>query len=164
MQRTNRILNSRKHNGFAMIMAIILIVVLSTIMAIMLNLTQKTTKETTNLYLKEEAVFLAKSATELALLEISGHDRNTTTTYLTGKISCLHQVNAVYPNATHKIFDINTTIRYIGFNCQNLNAIYVKNINTPESNGSVLIDTTVTSAPNTSTQTIRYFRRTIQKL
>jgi len=158
MQRTNRILNSRKHNGFAMIMAIILIVVLSTIMAIMLNLTQKTTKETTNLYLKEEAVFLAKSATELALLEISGHDRGAG-----GNTNCLSQVNAVYPNATSPIFDINTTIRYIGLNCVNgLN--YIPTITTPESNGSVLIDTTVTSTPGTSTQTIRYFRRTIQKL
>ena len=157
MQRTNSILTKR--GGFAMIMAIILIVVLSTIMAIMLELTQKTTKETTNLYLKEQAVLLAKSATELALLEISGHKRGQR-----GKINCLHQVNAVYPNDTSPIFEINTTIRYIGLNCQRGLSNYIKTIDTPESNGSVLIDTTVTSTNNTSIQTIRYFRRTLQKL
>lgn len=158
MQRTNSILSSRKKSGFAMIMAIILIVVLATIMAIMLNLTQKTTKETTNLYLNEQAVFLAKSATELALLEISGHNRG-----VGGNTNCLSQINAVYPNAVSPIFDINTTIRYIGLNCQNgLN--YIPSITTPESNGSVLIDTTVTSTPGSSIQTIRYFRRTLQKL
>ncbi len=160
MQRTNRILTKR--GGFAMIMAIILIVVLSTIMAIMLELTQKTTKETTNLYLKEQAVLLAKSATELALLEISGYDRNAT---IGGKpaIKCLSHINAVYPKAA-PIFDINTTIRYIGLNCSKKDSNYIKTIDTPESNGSVLIDTSVTSTPGTSIQTIRYFRRTLQKL
>ena len=156
MQRTNRILTKR--GGFAMIMAIILIVVLSTIMAIMLELTQKTTKETTNLYLKEQAVLLAKSATELAILEISGHKRGAG-----GNTNCLSYINAVYPNIASPMFDINTTIRYIGLNCKNgLN--YIKTIDTPESNGSVLIDTSVTSTPGTSIQTIRYFRRTLQKL
>ncbi len=156
MQRTNSILTKR--GGFAMIMAIILIVVLSTIMAIMLELTQKTTKETTNLYLKEQAVLLAKSATELALLEISGHNRGAG-----GNTNCLSHVNAAYPNDTSPIFDINTTIRYIGLNCKN-GFNYIKTIDTPESNGSVLIDTSVTSTPGTSIQTIRYFRRTLQKL
>ncbi len=158
MQRTNRILSSSKHNGFAMIMAIILIVILSTIMAISLALTQKTTKETTNLYLKEQAVLLAKGATELALLKISGYNRGAG-----GNTNCLSQVNAVYPNAATPIFDINTTIRYIGLNCKNgLN--YISTITTPESNGTVLIDTTITSLPNVSITPIRYFRRTLQKL
>ncbi len=158
MQRTNSILNSSKRSGFAMIMAIILIVVLSTIMAIMLTLTRKTTKDTTNLYLKEQAVLLAKSATELALLEISGHNRGAK-----GNTNCLNQVNAVYPNATSPIFDINTTIRYIGLNCQN-GSNYISSITTPDSNGSVLIDTTVTLTSGTSVEPIRYFRRTLQKL
>lgn len=158
MQRTNNILRASKRGGFAMIMAIILIVVLTTIMAIMIELTQKTTKETTDIYLKEQAILLAKSATELALLEISGNNRG-----VGGNTNCLGTVNAFYPSANHPIFDINVTMHYIGLNCTN-GYNFIPNINTPDSNGSVLIDTVVTSDANVSTEPIRYTRRTLQKL
>ena len=141
-----------------MIMAIILIVVLTTIMAFMLSLTQKTTKQTTNIYLKEQAILLAKSATELALLKISGYDRNAT-----GVTTCLGTINAVYPSIAAPIFNVNVTMHYIGLNCTN-GYNYIPNIHTADSNGSVLIDTTVTSAANVSTDPIRYTRRTLQKL
>ena len=141
-----------------MIMAIIVIVVLTTIMALTLNLTSQTTKQTTDLYLREQAVLLAKSAAEYTLLAISGHDRGAG-----GNTDCLGSVNAVYPSAANPIFDINVTMQYIGFNCAN-GFNYINSISTPESNGSVLMDIAVTSTANSSTEQIRYFRRTLQKL
>jgi hypothetical protein len=124
-------------------------------MALTLTLTSQTTKQTTDLYLREQAVLLAQSAAEYTLLAISGHDRNT---------NCLGAVNIQYPTSTNPIFDINVSINYIGLNCQN-GFNYIQNISTPESNGSVLLDITVASHDTTtSTEPIRYFRRTIQKL
>lgn len=158
MQRKNSILRSSKRNGFAMIMAIIVIVVLTTIMALTLNLTSQTTKQTTDLYLREQAVLLAKSAAEYALLAISGHDRGAG-----GNTNCLGSVNAVYPSTASPIFDINVSMQYIGLHCQN-GFNYVDSISTPESNGTVIMDITVSSDPSVSTEPIRYFRRTIQKL
>ena len=159
MQRKNTVLTSCKKNGFAMIMAIIVIVVLTTIMAYTLTLTSKTTKQTTDLYLREQAVLLAQSAAEYTLLAISGHDRGAN-----GNTNCLGAVNIQYPTSANPIFDINVTIGYIGLNCQN-GFNYIQNITTPESNGTVLLNITVVSHDTTtSTEPIRYFRRTLQKL
>ncbi|WP_345980232.1 hypothetical protein [Sulfurimonas sp. HSL3-2] len=158
MQRKNSILRSSARSGFAMIMAIIVIVVLTTIMALTLNLTSQTTKQTTDLYLREQAILLAKSGAELALLAISGHDRGAG-----GNTNCLGNVTAVYPAAATPIFNINVDIRYIGLNCLN-GFNYINAISTPESNGTVLMDVTVTSVPSVATEPIRYFRRTLQKL
>ncbi|MDD2358476.1 MAG: type II secretion system protein [Thiovulaceae bacterium] len=141
-----------------MIMAIILIVVLTTIMALTLTFTSQTTKQTTDLYLREQAVLLAQSAAEYTMLAISGHDRG-----VNGNTNCLGAVNIQYPTSINPIFDINVSIGYIGLNCQN-GFNYIQNISTPESNGTVLLDITVSSDSNTSTEPIRYFRRTIQKL
>jgi len=159
MQRKNNFLTSSKRSGFAMIMAIILIVVLTTIMALTLTLTSQTTKQTTDLYLREQAVLLAQSAAEYTLLAISGKDRNTT--HAGG--GCLGAVNAQYPSSVNPIFDINVSIKYIGLGCGGT-MDYIPSITTPESNGTVLLDITVSSVANASTEPIRYFRRTIQKL
>ncbi len=167
MQRKNNFLSPFKKRGFAMIMAIILIVVLSTIMAYTLTLTTQTTKQTGDLYLREQAVLLAQSAAEYTLLAISGYNRGTN-----GNTTCLGVVNAYYPNNTNPIFDINVTIGYIGLDCKNFDINhpengynYISAITTPESNGTVLLDIAVaTHDGNISTEPIRYFRRTIQKL
>jgi type II secretory pathway pseudopilin PulG len=163
MQRKNNFLNPLKKRGFAMIMAIILIVILSTIMAYTLTLTTQTTKQTGDLYLREQAVLLAQSAAEYTLLAISGQARGTN-----GNTTCLGGVNGTYPNATNPIFDINVSVGYIGLNCVNFignGYNYISTITTPESNGTVLLDITVTTHDgNISTEPIRYFRRTIQKL
>jgi type II secretory pathway component PulK len=158
MQRKNHIL---KRGGFAMIMAIILVIVLTTIVAFMLGVTHKTSVQTNNLYLQEQAKLLAKSGAEYALLAVSGYERNATT-------GCLKQVNAVYPSDTNPLFDINVTMHYIGVDCYNnaATATYIplSEVHTPASEGSVLMDVTVTSTPGTALQTIRYTRRTLQKL
>ena len=142
-----------------MIMAIMVIIVLTTIMALTLSMTSQTTKQTTDLYLREQAILLSKSAAELALLEISGYNRGAG-----GNTTCLNSINAAYPsNGADKIFDINIQLYYIGLNCATGNN-YIGAIQTSDSNGSVLMDITVTSTATVSTEPIRYFRRTLQKL
>ena len=161
MQRKNYFLKTStlKHrNGMAMIMAIAVIVVLATIMALSLSLTTLTTKRTTDLYLYEQAVLYSKSVAELALLDIA-------------KEGCANSRNYSFDSG---LYDANVTMLYV-YTEANTNVAGTTNctpytktpstpsyISTPEQNGSVLMDITVST--DAGTEPIRYFRRSIQKL
>lgn len=155
MQRKNNILNSSR-NGMAMIMAIAVIVIIGTIMALSLAMTVQTTKRTADLYLYEQAVLLSKSATEYALLRIAQDNNATSPCTFTGD------------NFTQKdIYDINISVRYIydtPGTCTG--ALQYATVVTPEQNGSVLMDVTVSvpQSENVATEPIRYFKRSLQKL
>jgi type II secretory pathway pseudopilin PulG len=151
MQRKNNLLKTSHRSAIAMIMAISVIVIISTIMALSLALTTQTTKRTADLYIYEQAVLLSKSAAEYALLQIS----------LNPPCS---QTNL---NFSEDYYDINVSMRYIytvPSPCASSTDTYFS-IATPEQNGSVLMDITV-SVDNTTVvnEPIRYFRRSIQKL
>ena len=145
-----------------MLMAIMLLIIISTIMAVSISMSTTTTARTTNEYLHEQAILLASSATEYAVLAISGHNRIN---------NCINSMNAVYPSVANPMFDINITMQYIGFGTVGVNADDcidypgLGNITTPETNGTVLMDVTVTSSNELNlTEPIRYERRTLQKL
>lgn len=150
MQRKNSILRTnlhKKRSGFAMIMAIAVVVIISTIMALSLSLTTETTKRTVDLYLYEQVALHAKSAAELALLDIA-------------KNGCQNS----YSTTLDTIYDANVTMRYI-YETSIVGCTDYFNITTPEQSGSVLMDVTVSvNDVNITTEPIRYFRRTIQKL
>ena len=148
MQRKNNILNTSRR-GMAMIMAIAVIVIIGTIMALSLSMTAQTTKRTTDLYLYEQAVLLSKSATEYALLKIAQD----------GPCS---NPNINFPQDA--IYDIDISIQYI-YTAGVCGTQYAT-VQTPEQNGSVLMDVTVSvpQSANVATEPIRYFRRSIQKL
>jgi hypothetical protein len=160
MQRKNSILRyshkARAHrNGMALIMAIAVIVIIATIMTLSLSLTATTSKKTTDLYLYEQSVLLSKSATEYALLKIA---ENAPCTYRGG--------NFTY----NSIYDINISVSYVyndASTCTDLTPdgpLYTT-VETDEQNGSVLIDVSVGVNNSTvTTEPIRYFRRSIQKL
>lgn len=143
-----------------MVMAIWILVAMTSMMALMLSFSSQTLNQTTAIHTKEQAQLLSKSATEYALLAISGHDR-------TVSGSCINHINATYSPGGINQFDINTTIRYIGLGalggtCDDLPG--ADNINTLESEGTIIIDTYVTSKTQSlSDPIIRYHRRTIQK-
>ena len=169
MQRKNSLLNAaaRKHrSGMAMIMAIAVIVVISTLMALSLALTTQTSKVTTDLYLYEQTALYSKSAAELALLDIAQAAPCT-----------VLAPNYGFPSGctpgTDCLYDANVTITYIYYDdpstagvnespCTTAAGTDYFTITTPEQNGSVLMDITVTT--NVGSEPIRYFRRTIQKL
>ena len=146
----------------AMIMAIAFLIIIATLMAVMMNMTANTTKKTENLYFTEQAHLLAKSATEYALLAISGHNRD-----LGGaNSSCIETIASQYP-AVGPYFNINTTIRYIGLGNNGTcgTSSFVDNIDTNQTRGTVLIDVTVSGIENSLrlNQNIVYHRRTLQK-
>lgn len=140
----------KKRAAMAMIMAIAVIVIFGTIMALSLSLTMQTGKRTTDLYLYEQSVLYAKSAAELALLDIAQN-------------GCSNTFDINFDG----IYDANVTMRYVydgattnvlGVACDE----YISYITTPEQNGSVLMDIAVST--NAGTEPIRYFKRSIQKL
>ena len=124
-------------------------ITIATLMALMLSLTSTTTKQTSDIYVNEQTKLLAKSATELALLAISGHNN---------AINCIENINFTFENN----YEVNTSIYYIGNNLPcTPSHLFSNTISTPESNGTVIIDTYVTFKG--SSEPIRYHRRTLQK-
>ena len=137
-------------------MAIIVIVLITTLMALSLSMTTTTTKDTADIYLKEQAELYAKAATERALLYIA-------------KNGCKNTYSVILGGAGEVQFDANITMQYIYTNnsgpagCTIFTQITP--VTTPEQNGSVIMDTAVTLHDTSiATEPIRYFRRTIQKL
>ena len=156
MQRKNSILNYRRgqnRGGFAMIMAIFFMILMATLMAYMLESTADTTKRTINDYLLEQAQLIAKSSVEYAILQASDHNRTT---------GCLESVPVAY---TASGLEANVTIKYIGFDSiTGCSAVYGE-IQTAESNGTMLIDVYVKNDGSLGlTEPISFHRRTLQKL
>ena len=155
MQRKNTLLKSSSHNAMALIMTITVIVIISTIMALSLSLTSTTTQKTTDIYLHENSILLSKSATEYALLQISHNP------------PCTYRGSSF----TYKsIYSVNISVSYVYNNpaiCTDLTPegpLYTS-VTSVQQSGSALIDVSVGVKNATiSTEEIRYFRRTIQKL
>lgn len=148
MQRKNRIIRASR-DGIAMIMAIIAIVIISTIMALAIAMTSQTSKRTTDLYLYEQSVLLAKDATEYALL-------------LVAQNAPCSDINQSFEQDT--IYTIDIKAQYI-YTADVVCPYSYATVTTPEQNGSVLIDVVVSVNDTTvATEPIRYFKRTLQKL
>jgi len=159
MQRKNNLLktshSSSSRKGMAMIMAIAVIVVLATLMTLSLSLATQTTKKTTDLYLYEKSVLVSQSAADYALLRISQ------------VAPCsIDQIDFRY----NETYDVNISIRYIFTDpstCKTNSDADGSNYATvihPASNGSAIMDISVIANPTGTTEPIRYFRRSIQKL
>jgi len=138
-----------------MIMAMGAIVVIAGIMAMSLSLTTQTSKRTTDIYLYEQANIYSKSAAEFTLLNIANN------------LPCVEPAANLLNLRLDNLYDLNITLQYIyseAATCANPPATGTPyfNVSTPEQNGSVLMDITVSS--DAGTEPIRIFRRTIQKL
>ncbi len=148
----------RMRRGFGLITAIIIMVAVALLMSLMLTLTHASLKATTDVYLKEQAELLARSATEYTMLAISGHDNNN---------SCIEHVNINYPNAMTPTHEANVTVYYFFGNGApaNCNTVLDNTIVTKESNMTALIDVWVSVDMNNTgiTEPIVIHRRTLQK-
>lgn len=160
MQRKSRFLKER--NGFAMITAVFFMVIMATLLLSMLGSSAETAERTTKTYVNEQAQLLAKSATEYAILRVSGVDRGA------ANANCLTSFTAQYPDAANPMYDITVNISYFGFGdaCAPLfPAGSVGTIQTAESLGTMLIDVYVQDNPTLGLdEPVRYHRRTLQKL
>ena len=149
---------NKMRRGFGLITAIIIMVAVALLMSLMLTLTHASLKATTDVYLKEQAELLARSATEYTMLAISGHDNTN---------SCIEHVNINYPNAATPTHEANVSVYYFFSNGApaNCNTVLDNTIVTKESNMTALIDVWVSVDMNNTgiTEPIVIHRRTLQK-
>jgi hypothetical protein len=164
----------KSRSGVALITAVFLMILISMMLLKMLSYTSDAQQRTVNEYLNEQAILLTYSATEYAVLAITG------TNPING---CIDTINSTYPSAANPIFNITTTIKYVWSNNAILNTAsgdyrlsnlpasckgtqhLLAEVATPEEHGAALIDVVVTSAPGLNLkEEIRFHRRTLQKL
>jgi len=155
MQRKNSLLKP----GFALISAIIVMLVVASITTFTLMQTSQGAKRTTDIYLYEQAELHTKSIIEYALFVIA---RDGCQNNLNFTVDSIYNVNVdmryVYTNNTTNTAGT-ACAEYIGTSTP------TGYIQTDDQNGSVLMDITISVAPaDTGSDTLRYFRRTIQKL
>ncbi|NPA81674.1 MAG: type II secretion system protein [Epsilonproteobacteria bacterium] len=147
-----------KRKGFTLVLAIIVLIIVSSLAAFMVSLSSSSAKETSDIYLKEQAELLMQSATEYAILAILGHDNYN---------NCLENINITYPSSSNPIFDINVSLWYIfdsPVSSTYCSHVVSSDLVNDDSNFTVIIDTTITTTANTGlSEPVRLHRRTIQK-
>ena len=146
-----------------MILAIFVVVLIALGGVILLGNASIGAKSMGDNYLRAQAELLAMSATEFAVMR--AQDFNTS------GANCLNQLNITVQDATGSaMFDANVTISYSFMGAKPINAqcnTLAENPAQPIGLGAMmLIDTVVTTTPGTnlSTDPIRVFKRTWQKL
>ncbi len=155
--------NNRK--AFSLLTAIFIIVLMATVAMLVMSLTGKVVKETTAQYQREQAVLLANSYTEYAVLAVTGNDRAT---------NCLTTINGTVGNATatnpNNGYRIRTHIAYIGTpavigSCADTRKLS-EAVTTEATPLTIIIDAYVDykDLDNPSGQNIVYHKRTIQKI
>ena len=139
--------------AFGMIQVIMMMILLATILTITLKYAKITTKQTSDLYSKEQAQLFMQSAIELALLGISDHNRSVG--------GCVNEIKIISKDKRY-IADINITNYYLSktSGCDRENIIQ-----TEESNGfvgmDIVVETNNTHPKNTTP--IRLIKHTVQR-
>lgn len=175
--------------AFSMITAIFVILVMATVAAFVLNLSGKMVQETSNLYRQEQAALLARSYTELAVMAVMNHDRNTTGT-------CVENIDGVVNGLIPGVppsgsttggsgYNVITRIYYIGndlpcsnsrrlndnsttagYSSRRVTSNYKDAVSSSSDEiASILVDVYVQyKNPDTPTHWITFHRRTLQKI
>jgi len=155
--------NHRK--AFSMLTAIVIIVLMATVAMLIMNMSGKLVKETTAQYQREQAILLAKSYTEYAVMAVTANNRTA---------NCLNTINGTVGDATttspNNGYRIRTHIAYIGTNaaigtCSGTRtlAILAAGSDTPL---TIIVDAYVDykDLDNLAGPNITYHRRTVQKI
>jgi hypothetical protein len=144
--------------AFSMLTAIALIVVVSSIGAFILNLSGKMVGETTAQFQREQAMLLAKSYTEYAIMAVTANEHNSS--------RCLNSISGNLGG----FYRIQADISYIGRNLDTSCSRRIsEDITTLKSPLSIIVDVYVSyqdpdHPAGTSAPWITYHKRTLQKI
>ena len=147
---------TKMRNAFSMITAIFVIVLMATVAAFIMNLSGKMIKETTTQYQREQAMLLAKSYTEYAIMAVTANEHNTS--------NCLNNITGSYGD-----YNVDVNISYIG-NSTNLKGFCSRELDnsvvTPESPLNIIVDVFVRypDYDHPSGLKMTYHRRSLQKI
>ena len=140
-----------KRSGFAMIMAIFVVVLVAMGGALLMSGGAKESKAVGDKYLRAQAVLLARSATEYAVMRVQGFNA----------AGCLNRLNINVDDASGtRMFDVVVTMNYSFRGAASGGACNVLAANTGKES-AVLMDVTVTDH-NLSTEPIRVHERSWQ--
>ena len=154
----------RQKNAFAMITAIFVIVLLGTVAAFVFNLSGKMVKSTTVQYQREQAMLLARSYTEYAILAAMSNDRIND--------NCLYTITgSVGNNPTQgEGYRIRVHLKYIGTATALPGVcggrVLSSTVSTPNTPLSIIVDAYVDykDPDNPSGSWLTYHKRTLQKI
>ena len=148
--------HNKQRKAFSMLTAIVVIVLMASVGAFVMSLSGKMVKTTTTQFQREQAMLLAKSYTEYAIMAVMSNKRNAPS-------NCLGNITG---NALG--YDITVNISYIGNiaevgNCPN---ILFQAVVTPESPLNIIIDVYVRyqDLDGGNANWITYHKRTLQKI
>lgn len=149
---------NKQREAFSMITAIFVMLIMAGITALVMSTAGKIVKETTAQYQKEQAVLLAKSYTELAIMTVSANvNRN-------GK--CIDTINGSLADGGG--YTVTTQISYILGNAVTATCLNIldNSVVTSESDLNIIVDAYVAykDLDNPSGNDITYHRRTLQKI
>ncbi len=146
--------NQRK--AFSIFTAIVVIVLMATVAMLIMNMSGKLVKETTAQYQREQAMLLANSYTEYAVMAVTANDRST---------NCLRTINGTWNGYSARV-----EIAYIG-NATTIGACagtrkLSDTVSTPDTPLTIMVDAYIDykDLDNPSGQDLVYHRRTVQKI
>ncbi len=151
-------------SGFGLMQALFVIVLVGGLLAIAMKYARVSTKQTADIYVKEQAGMFLDSAVELSLLAISGYDR-------AANNNCLSRIEITSSDGRFKA-DVNITDYFLltdsndSSYCKNGGGYTVHDIQTEDSHGMVMLEIaaeTNSSHPKNSGKNIRVLRRTLQR-
>lgn len=155
--------------AFSLVTAVFLIALMASVAFYVMSLSGKIVKETTVQYKKEQAVLLAKSYTELAIMTVTANDRNATG-------QCITDINANVgsndPESSGIGYRVTVHIGYIGAE-SDINTCAGTSIFDHPSDGNndlnIIVDVYVSykdiiQGDIAASPWITYHRRTLQKI
>ncbi len=144
-------------SAFGIWQAIIIILIVGGIMAVAMRYARIGTVHTADSYIREQAELFLQSAVEIAMLQISGHDRSS---------GCLDHLQVMSRDGKF-VADINITHYYLMQGSGDLARCGSLGypIGTEESHGMVMMETVVTTNPDHPkvVHPVRLVRRSLQR-
>ena len=109
--------HTKHRKAFSMLTAIFVILIMASVGTLVLSLSGKIVKETTTQFQREQAILLAKSYTEYAVMAVMANDRN-------GTNSCLKTINSdnIIRSENDGGFEVRVQIAYISNGSGELNS------------------------------------------
>jgi len=163
--------NISHQKAFSMLTAIIVIVLMSSVALLIMSMSGKLVKETTAQYQREQAILLANSYTEYAIMAVTANNR---------AVKCIETINGTMGDATitnpNNGYRIRTHIAYIGIDNAAATDDVISNCAATRRLGAVATgsDTPLTiivdayvdyhDLDTPGTPNITYHRRTVQKI
>ena len=155
----------RQRKAFSLITAIFVMLLMASVGAFVMSISGKIVQETTAQYQKEQAVLLAKSYTELAIMAVMSNDRS-------GTGQCISDITGVIGAAGASTngegYKVETRISFIGPDADINNCAGTRQLGNPAVSDdlNIIVDVYVRykDINHPTSPWVSYHRRTLQKI